>query len=718
VVFASLGVVTSYAPNTTIVFRGAVDTHLFLVESGTVEVIRDGEPSLHLEAGQLVGEMAFVDGSYRRNTIAAHTHVVARRITREELERGFSGDAHGLEAVMAAIRVLRGERLAGHPTPGRTVQAPRVAEAKEDPSMRWDLSDLYASPADSRLHDDLGRGVKLARTFAETWRGKVARLGPGELHQSLQQYEALMDAVYRPAIYAQLLFSADTSDAQAQGLLAKTREVSTEAFNEVAFFDVELKKLSGAQHLSLMAALQLKGYRHYLAGLKKLAPYTLSEAEEQLAATKALTGKSAWGQLYTEVTGRLRVHLVVDGERKVLNVAEARALRSSPDRDLRRAATDGLMVAFEQESHVLNFCFNTLFQDHKLDVETRGFKSITEPTYLDDELSETVVESLMQATEAHYGLAQRYMKLKARALGLSDFSSHDVLAPLLPSEQKVSFDDGKAMVLDAFGAFHPRFAEIAREFFEKRWLDVMPRPGKRDGAFCSGGLPSTHPYVLLNYQGRIEDVSTTAHELGHGIHFYLSRDRSPLNFWPTTSLAETASVFGELLLMKRLLEKEQDRAARRALVGVRIEDIVSTVFNQVAYTRFEQKAHARRGEGVVPVEDFNALWTAERQRLYGDAVKLFPQDRWGWLSIGHFVHYRFYCYSYAFGQLLVLALFAKYEEEGEAFLPKYVELLSSGCSDTPEALLARMGVDVADPAFWSRGFRTLSALLDEFESLL
>ena len=718
-VFSALGQVQTYEPHTTIVFRGAVDTHLFLVESGTVEVLRDGEPALHLSAGQLVGEMAFVDGSYRRNTIAAHSRVVARRITREELEAGFAGDPKGLDAVMHSIRSLKDERLTGHPTPGRTeVDPPQAPALSEDPSLKWNLGDLYDSPADSRLHDDLGRGVKLAHAFAESWRGKVAKLGPGELHQALQQYEALMEAVYRPAIYAQLLFSADTSDAAAQGLLAKTREVSTAAFNEVAFFDVELKKLSGAQHLSLLAAPQLQGYRHYLSALKRLAPYTLSEAEEQLSATKSLTGKAAWGQLYTEVTGKLRVHLVIEGERKVLNVAEARALRSSPDRVLRRAATDGLMAAFEQESHVLNFCFNTLFQDHKLDVETRGFKSVTEPTYLDDELSETVVESLMQSTEAHYPLAQRYMQLKARALGLTDFSSHDVLAPLLPSEKKVSFEDGKRMVLDAFGAFHPRFAEIASEFFDKRWLDVMPRPGKRDGAFCSGGLPSTHPYVLLNYQGRIEDVSTTAHELGHGIHFYLSREQSPLNYWPTTSLAETASVFGELLLMKRLLEKEQDRAARRALLGVRIEDIVSTVFNQVAYTRFEQKAHARRAEGVVPVEDFNGLWTAERQRLYGDAVKLFPQDRWGWLSIGHFVHYRFYCYSYAFGQLLVLALFAKYEEEGEAFLPKYLELLSSGCSDTPEALLKRMGVDVADPDFWNRGFRTLTALLDEFEALL
>ena len=718
-VFAQLGEVRTYEPHTTLVYRGALETDLYFVEKGTVEVLRDPEPTLLLEAGQLVGEMAFLEGKYRRYTIAAHTQVRARRISREALQAAFAHDPAGLQGVMDAIVQLRDQRMGPGPLPGRTelVEA-EAATAAEDPALRWDLSDLYEGPDASRLHDDLGRSLRLADDFASAWRGKVAKLGPGELHQALVQFEALMECVYRPAIYAQLLFSQDTSNPAAQGLLARTREVSTDAFNRVAFFDVELKKLSGAQHLALLAAPQLERYRHYLAALKKLAPYTLSEKEEQLAATKNLTGRAAWSQLYTEVSSKLRVHLVVDGERKSFNVAEARALRSSPDRQLRRAATDGLMAAFEQESHVLNFCFNTLFQDHKLDVEARGFKSITEPTYLDDELSEKVVESLMQATEAHYGLAQRYMTLKARALGLSDFSSHDVLAPLTPSERKISFEEGKRLVLDAFGAFEPRFAEIASEFFDKRWIDVMPRAGKRDGAFCSGNLPSSHPYVLLNYQGRIEDVSTTAHELGHGIHFYLSRRQGPLNFWPTTSLAETASVFGELLLMKRLLEKETDRAARRALVGVRIEDIVSTVFNQVAYTRFEQKAHGKRAEGVVPVEDFNALWTAERQRLYGDAVALFPQDRWGWLSIGHFVHYRFYCYSYAFGQLLVLALFAKYEEEGAAFIPKYVELLSSGSSDTPQALLQKMGVDISDADFWSRGFRTLSALLDEFESLL
>lgn len=591
-------------------------------------------------------------------------------------------------------------------------------QLSDSEALRWDLSDMYPSPDDARLRDDLGRARTLADAFAEKYRGKVATLGPGELQRALVEFEALMEAVYRPQIFSSLLFSQNTADEGAQALLNKTREASTDAFNRVAFFDVELKKITDEQHRTLMSAPQLQNYRHYLQALRKFAPYTLSEAEEQLSATKNLTGKAAFSQLYTEVSSRIRIPLVVDGEKKEVNVAEARALRSSPDRDLRRRATDGLMKAFEEQSHVLNFCFNTLFQDHKLETELRGYKSVTDPTYLDDELSEEVVESLMRATEAHYPLAQRYMRLKAKALGLKDFSSHDVLAPLGESEKKIPFDEGRKMVLDAFGAFEPKFRDIAGEFFDKRWIDVMPRPGKRDGAFCSGNVPSAHPYVLLNYQGRIEDVSTTAHELGHGIHFYLSRKQSPLNFWPTTSLAETASVFGELLLMKRLMEQEKDEGARRNLLGIRIEDIISTVFNQVAYTRWEQKAHARRAEGTAPAEDYSKLWVEERKRLYGDSVQMFPQDRWGWISIGHFVHYRFYCYSYAFGQLLVLALFAKYEEEGAAFIPKYVELLSSGSSDTPQALLARMGVNIADPDFWARGFKTLEALLDEFEALV
>ncbi|MBX5482370.1 MAG: M3 family oligoendopeptidase [Myxococcaceae bacterium] len=592
-----------------------------------------------------------------------------------------------------------------------------AAHTKTDP-LRWNLADLYSGPDDERLGQDLAAGRELAEAFAQKYRRKVAQLSPKALAEALGQYEQLMDRAYRPQLYASLLFSGQTDDEAAQALLSRTREATTEAFNEVKFFDVELKKAPDDVYAQFLSAPELERYRHFLQATRRFAPYTLSEAEERLVDLKALTGRAAFTQLYTEVTGRIRIPLELDGKVREVTVAEARALRSSPDREVRRRATDGLMSAFEAQSHVLNFCFNTLFQDHRLEIEARGYANVTDPTFLEDELSPDVVEALMSATERHYHLAQRYMRLKANVLGLSDFSSHDLLAPLEKSEKKVPFEQGRAMVLDAFARFEPRFAEIAQEFFDRRWIDVLPRPGKRDGAFCSGMLPSLHPYVLLNYNERIEDVSTIAHELGHGIHFYLSRRQSPLNFWPTTPLAETASVFGELLLMRRLMEAEKDVQTRRNLLGVRIEDILSTVFNQVAYTRWEMRAHAKRAEGVVPAEEFSKLWMEERTRLYGDSVKMFPRDRWGWISIPHFVNYRFYCYSYAFGQLLVLALFGRYEEEGSAFIPRYVELLSSGSSDTPQALLSRVGLDITQPAFWDAGFKTVSALIDEFEKLV
>jgi len=587
-----------------------------------------------------------------------------------------------------------------------------------DHALEWNLADLYESPDDPRLTRDLARAAALAAAFATAHRGRVAAMRPPELASALGAFEEMMDLAYRPQLYASLLFAGNTGDEKAQALLDRTRQATTEAFNLVKFFDIEVKLLPAAAFEGLLAAPELAAFRHHLEAQRRFAPYTLSEAEEQLAEVKNLTGRAAFAQLYTEVSARIRIPLEVEGRVKEVNVAQARALRSSPDRVLRRRATDALMRAFEDQSHVLTFCFNTLFQDHALEVKKRGFSDVAHPTFLEDELPPEVVEALMSATERRYALAQRYLRLKAKVLGLSDFSSHDLLAPLGKVEKKVPFAEGRALVLDSFGAFEPRFAQIAGEFFEKRWIDALPRPGKRDGAFCSGMLPALHPYVLLNYNDRLEDVSTLAHELGHGIHFYLSRRNGPLNFWATTPMAETASVFAELVLMRRLFDAEQDREVRRSMLALRIEDILATVFSQVSYTRWEQKAHARRAQGVAPAEEYSTLWMDERRRLYGDAVRFLPQDRWGWISIPHFIHHRFYCYSYAFGQLLVLALYRKYQDEGPAFVPRYVELLSSGCSATPQKLLSAIGVDVADPAFWDRGFVTLEALLDDFEKLV
>ena len=401
-----------------------------------------------------------------------------------------------------------------------------------------------------------------------------------------------------------------------------------------------------------------------------------------------------------------------------MTIDEARALRSSADRALRERASRAIHEAHAERSHVLGFVFNTVLQDHKIELDLRNYPTPIAPTLLDDELSAEVVESLMATTEANYALAQRYYRLKARALGLGDFGTHDLLAPLPGKERKIPWEEGKRLVVDGFRSFSPLFAEIAERHFARRWIDVLPRPGKRGGAFCAAAVPELHPFVLTNYNERVDDVATVAHELGHAIHFTLAGKQSLLNYGPTTPMAETASVFGEIVLARRLLDAEQDPVARRALLATRIEDILATVFRQVMYTRWEQAAHARRAEGVATAEDYGALWRREVGRLYGDAVALSDLDHWGWIGIPHFIHSRFYCYSYAFGQLLVLALYRRYTEEGDAFVPRYLDLLAGGGSGTPEELLARVGIDVHAPGFWQQGLDTLADLVSDFEKTL
>lgn len=585
--------------------------------------------------------------------------------------------------------------------------------------LRWDLSDLYASPDDPRLAADSAETLARAERLAGAHRGRIASATAAGLAALLADYEALLALAYRPSGFAQLSFAADTTDEKAQALLAGVREQLAHVSTSLRFLDVELKTAPQPIFDAWIAAPELAAYRHYLRAARRYAPHTLSEPEENLATLKSLTGSAAWSQLYDETCSRLRVPVEVDGATRECTVDEARALRSHGDRAVRARATTAIHTAYAAQSHLLGYLFNTLLQDHKIETELRRYDAPIAPTLLDDELDASIAEGLMSTAEQNYPLAQAYYRLKARALGLADFSSHDLLAPLPGGDRKVPFDEGKALVLDSFRAFSPEFAAIAEQHFARRWIDVLPRPGKRGGAFCAAFLPSLHPYVLTNYSGRLEDVSTVAHELGHAIHFTLAgRKQTLLNYGPTTPMAETASVFGEIVLGRRLLERERDPTVRRSLLALRIEDILATVFRQVMYTRFEQRAHARRAEGVATVEEYGALWREESQRLYGDAVRLSELDRWGWIAIPHFVHARFYCYSYAYGQLLVLALYRRYLDEGDRFVPRYLELLAGGGSGTPEELLARVGIDLRSPGFWQHGFDALADLIRDLEQTL
>src|SRR5262249_4345687 len=442
----------------------------------------------------------------------------------------------------------------------------------------------------------------------------------------------------------------------------------------------------------------------------------LSEPEERLAAMKDLTGKSAWAQLYDEITSSWSFEFAADGETRTRSLAEVRALRSHADRDVRRRAQAAVLERHAQHAQVLNYLTNVVFQDHRIEVGLRRYENVVAPTALDDELPQTAIETLMRAVEERYPVVHEYYRLKARALGLDDFATCDLLAPYGASERRVAFPEAQKLVLDAFAQVAQPFADAARGFFEEGRIDAEPRPGKRDGAFCAGMLPGVAPYVLANYAGRLDDVSTIAHELGHGVHFVLAgRRQSPLNYWPTTPMAETASVFGEMVLVRNLLAAETDATTRRQLLASRIEDSIATIFRQIAYTRYEMRAHERRAAGVAPADDYCALWLEEIRRLYGSAVAITPDiDRWGWITIPHIVHYRFYCYSYAFGQLLVYALYRQWEREGRAFVPRYLALLEAGGSEEPDQLAARAGCDIADAGFWRQGLDIFARMVEEF----
>jgi oligoendopeptidase F len=438
---------------------------------------------------------------------------------------------------------------------------------------------------------------------------------------------------------------------------------------------------------------------------------------ENVLATKNLTGRRAWTQFYDELTARWTFPFTVRGETRERNLAELRALRTDPDRDVRRRAVGVMLERFEREAPTFAFIANTLYQDHRSENGLRGYRTPEAPTLLDDELSEGALDGLMTAVEAHYPVAQEYYHLKARALGLERLETCDLLAPYPQDERVLSWESARDQVLDAFSALDPGVRSRAEGFFHDGRIDAEPRAGKRDGAFCASLVPGRAPYVFMNYTGRLHDVLTLAHELGHGVHFSLAGERQTLlNYWPTTPLAETASVFAEMVLSRDLLARETDPRSRRQLLATRIEEALGTVHRQVCFVRYERNAHARRAQGVLPASEFRALWEHEHRRLYGTSVDYTERDSWAWPGISHLFHYRFYCYSYAFGQLLVFALYRLWEEDPRAFVPKYLELLSSGGSAAPSELLGRVGIDVTDPAFWSRGLEVVTRMVEEFRA--
>lgn len=593
-----------------------------------------------------------------------------------------------------------------------------TAEPRAYPLRRWDLSAMLPEPSEPVLAE---RFQSLERAVAdfESCRERLApEMDAAEFLAVVKRYEALSDALSLLTNYASLWFAEDTGRPEALTLMNRVQQEATAAGNRVLFFTLWWKGLDDAQ----AAALTPRGeenadYRHFLADLRRFRVHTLDERAEQIVNLKDDNGIQAMVTLYSMLTNRLEFKLTIDGEEKRLTRDALLSHAFSPRADLRAAAYRALYGVFANEAPILGQIYtNRVLDWHNENVTLRGYPSPVSVRNLDNDVSDRAVEVLLAATRENAPLFQRYFRLKAGWLGLDRLRRYDLYAPLAASEREVPYAEAVRSVLDTLGEFHPVFARRAEQLFADNHVDSEIRKGKRSGAFCSTVAPHLTPWVLVNYAGRVRDVATLAHELGHAIHSMMADRHSSLTQHASLPLAETASVFSEMLMTDRLLRDESDPLARRELLAAAIDDVYATVLRQSYFVLFEIDAHRAVLDGASQ-QDLSDLYMAKLQEQFGESVDISPEFRDEWLCIPHIYHTPFYCYAYSFGQLLVLALYRRYQEMGEAFKPGYLKLLSYGGAARPVDILREMGIDIEDRAFWQSGFDLVRERIDELERL-
>jgi oligoendopeptidase F len=597
----------------------------------------------------------------------------------------------------------------------------QVGSALLAKGVAWNLGDLYASPQDPQLQSDMTAALQRAKAFAEKYRGKINVAGGpmAELVASaVAELESIFEQADKPAIYAGLLHAADARPPEHGALVAKTQEQGSEIRNELLFFELEWIALEDAAAKAIIEHPACQRYRHYLSSMRRYKPHTLSEPEEKLLEETANTGRRAFNRLFDEMLSAMSFEVEIDGTVECMNESGVLALLHDSRREVRRSGAKALTEKLRETSLPLTFIFNNTAQDHALNDRLRRFPDPMASRHLANEIEPETVRALMEACDANRGIVADYYRLKSHLLGIGELYDYDRYAPIGADAAKMSWDEARRLVLESYGEFSPRMRDIAGRFFEERWIDAEVRDGKRGGAFSASTVPSAHPYVLLSYLGSPRDVMTIAHELGHGVHQYLAGDRGYLQSNTALTMAETASVFGEALVFERLRSRESNPRTALALLCGFLEEALATVFRQVTLTRFEQQLHhVRRSEGELSSDRMCEIWLEVNRAMYGDAVVLTDDYRWWWAYIPHFIHTPFYCYAYSFGELLVLALYELYRERGPSFVPEYLDLLAAGGSEAPSDLLARLGINLRDTAFWGRGLGVLKRLLADAERL-
>lgn len=595
-----------------------------------------------------------------------------------------------------------------------------TASTDDATSVAWDLEPLVHGEGAAGVTRLLDEAQARSDAFAASHQGEVAALDAAGLAAAVTELGEISELVGRAGNYASLKFAEDTAEPENGRMLAELSERAARLETTLLFFDLEWNALDEATAERLVTESGVQAGAHHLRTLRRYRPHQLTEPEEKILAETSVTGAGAWDRLFDELTSAIEVELPPEGdaaEARTVSLDVALSGLQAPDRETRRTTAEAVTAGLRPGLRTRAFVFNTLLQDKAIGDRLRAYPSWLASRNLANEASDDSVAALVDAVQANYDLPQRWYRLKAGLLGIDRLADYDRMAPLETKDEAVSWGEARDLVLESFAGFSPELADAGRRFFDEPWIDAPPRPGKRGGAFCAYTVPGHHPYLLLNWTGRRRDALTLAHELGHGLHAYLARDRGPFEQHTPLTFAETASVFGETLVLERLLGEASDAEARLGLLSGRIDDAVATIFRQTAMNRFEDAVHtARREEGELSTDRFGELWTSTQSDMLGDAVELSPGYATWWSYIPHFIGTPGYVYAYAYGQLMALSVYARYVEEGTSFAPRYLELLAAGGSRSPGELAAMAGLDLDDPGFWQRGLDLVRAQLDDAEA--
>jgi oligoendopeptidase F len=581
-------------------------------------------------------------------------------------------------------------------------------------NVRWNLGDLFASPDDPRIEESLRRDLERAKALEARYKGKVATLEPKAFAAMMRELADYEEEAALAEVYAYMLHSQDTQDHAAGRLLARVREASAERGAHMVFFTLELAQVDDAQAAKLYADREAAVYRHTVEEARKFRPHQLSEQEERVLTDFSPVGTSAWVRLFEELCARIRVGL--DGQDMPLDQA-LNLLRES-DRELRRKASGAITDALRGDIRTRGYIYNVILQEKSIDDRLRSFPSWISSRNLANETSDEAVQALVDAVTGRYDVCVRYYRVKRKLLDVGDLHEWDRYAPISETTRNLSWDDAKDLVLGSYERFSPRAGKLIAQFFDERWIDAPVVPGKAGGAYCMPVTPHHHPYVLMNFTGKLRDALTLAHELGHGLHDRLASKQHVFDYHPPLTLAETASVFGEALTFDRIMAEEKDPKIRLAMLCNQCEDAFSTVFRQVAFNRYEDACHTmRRSEGELSVEQLGDVFQDKLQAMFGDALVLTDEHKVWWSYVGHFLHTPGYVYAYAFGNLLALSVYHRYLEVGPSFIDQYLDFLAAGGSTRPDELVKRIGMDITDPGFWDAGLKILDSMVGEVERL-